>query len=218
MITHLYACKAICSLKNHFFFGPSALELKFVRFFSMLLHFGNINVHAKRENSGQQEVTHGIYTHPLKVYTWNLSDSYLYQSSLLVVSIFTDSAFIFLTFTANIPVLLVVILQHTIISLIFISSSLDVHHFLKAYTVTSGEMCCPAMMLHDKEAHTRLLNPSGWGSKHGLLSRAIPCNAASGDFWRVCLPQHPVPVVLMSFQQVSVHGTTGFLFLLWNVC
>lgn len=32
------------------------------------------------KNFSQQEVTHGIYTDPLKVYTWNLSDSYLYQS------------------------------------------------------------------------------------------------------------------------------------------
>jgi hypothetical protein len=123
MITHLYACKAICSLKNNFFLVPSMLDLKFIRFSSMLLHFGNLNVRAKWEKlqpAGDNtwhlhSSTKGFYMKHVRFLPLPISVA---PSSLFVVSIFTDCAFVFLTFAANIPVLLIVILQCIIISLI----------------------------------------------------------------------------------------------------
>jgi len=66
---------------------------------------------------------------------------YLYQS----VSIFTVGAFIFLTLTPNIPILFTAIPQ---ISSFVPFTALDIQHFLTPFTITSGEMCCHAVMIH----------------------------------------------------------------------
>ena len=49
------------------------------------------------------------------------------------------------------------------VSLSVPSIALDVHHFLKTYTITSGEMCCPTMMLHWQRSSTLdlLILPAG---------------------------------------------------------
>ena len=54
----------------------------------------------------------------------------------VTVSIFTVSAFIFLTLTLNFPTLFTVIPWYIIIS----PTALDIQHFLNPYTVTCGEM------------------------------------------------------------------------------
>jgi len=57
---------------------------------------------------------------------------------------FTVSAFIFLTFTPNIPILFTAIPQH-IIGIIHCTGYTAV---LKSFTITSGEMCCHVVMIH----------------------------------------------------------------------
>jgi len=59
---------------------------------------------------------------------------------------FTVSAFISLTLSPNIYILFTVTL-HNILSL-FSSNALDKQHFLTPFTVTSGEMCWHAIMIH----------------------------------------------------------------------
>ena len=97
-----------------------------------------------------------------------------YSPLPVTVSIFTVSAFIFLTFTANTP-------QH-----IFISSSTTLHiqHFLKPFTVTSGETLCHVLVIHtDWIIHSyflvyKLLEPkNNYSVKNfkGMCSRFLCC-------------------------------------------
>jgi hypothetical protein len=78
-------------------------------------------------------------------YYKSMSDSISTNQSL---SPFSVGAFTFLTLTANIPILFTAIPQHAIISLV--SSALDIQHFLKPFTVTPGEKCCHAVMIHNE--------------------------------------------------------------------
>ena len=98
-------------------------------------------------------------------------------------SIFTVSAITFLTPTANIPILITVILQH-----IIICAAHYFGHTALPLKITFGEMCCHAIMIHWWESHWTL-----WffqvRSKHGPLPRATHCTAALGDFWRDNSPQ-----------------------------
>ena len=71
--------------------------------------------------------------------------SYLPLPVSVTVSIFTVSAFIFLTLTPNIPILFTAI--HNISSSVS-STALDIQHLLKPFTVTSGEINCLSIMIH----------------------------------------------------------------------
>ena len=73
-----------------------------------------------------------------------MSDSiHLYPISV-TISIFTLSAVTFFTLTPNIPILFNAIPQHITNSFI----AVDIQHFLKSCTLTSGEMHSHAFMIH----------------------------------------------------------------------
>jgi len=68
-------------------------------------------------------------------------------------SMFTVSAFIFLTLTPNISILLPAIPQISLVP----SIALDIQHFSKPSTVTSGEICYHADMIHDVKFSPRIV-------------------------------------------------------------
>lgn len=76
-----------------------------------------------------------------------LHKTYQIQSTFtshFTASMFTVSVFIFLTLTANVPVLLLSF--HNMSSVP--SIVLNIQHFVKPFRVTSGEMWCHAIVIH----------------------------------------------------------------------
>jgi hypothetical protein len=125
--------------------------------------------------------------------------------------IFSASAFIFLTFTANGPRL-------SFHNISVPSIALDIQHFLKPFTITSGEMHCHAMMIYWQRriAVTSRFFQLVW--KHGCLPRVTNYTHALGSLWMVCLPQHLTLAVVGSSPRynykVCDHGiTTNWEFL-----
>jgi len=67
--------------------------------------------------------------------------TYLYQS--LSLSPASHSVRLSSLLTLNIPILFTVMPHQSVPS-----TALDIQQFLKPFTITSGEMCCHAVMIH----------------------------------------------------------------------
>jgi len=68
--------------------------------------------------------------------------TYLYQ--LVSLSPSSQSVHLSSLLTLNIPILFGVMPQHQSVP----STALDIQHFLKPFTITFGEICCHAVMIH----------------------------------------------------------------------